>query len=147
LPVHFYLVSTYLTLDSDPKHSDAKLIVTPTLCMMTACLTQAVEGSTIPQFIAGVSQCFIDTYMETFKQPNAPAHDVVAVMYVTHPEFFTTKKARVEVETKGEFTTGMSVCDWKGRWNKSPNCEVLLTVDIEKFVKAYVSSISQLPNR
>ena len=32
---------------------------------------------------------------------------------------------RVEVETKGEITRGMSIADWKGQWNKPKNCTVL----------------------
>jgi len=103
------------------------------------------ETRKIPQFIAGVSQCFIDTYIKRFGQPNAPAHDVVAVMYVSHPDVFTKARTRVEVELKGELTRGMSVADWKGKWNREPNCDVLLTVDAAGFLSAFANSIATLP--
>lgn len=39
-------------------------------------------------------------------------HDVCAVAYIAHPELFRSGRARVDVETKGEFTAGMTVVDF-----------------------------------
>ena len=50
-----------------------------------------------------------------------------------------------EVELQGTLTRGMSVADWKGRWQKPMNCEVLMTVDIEPFVNEYVTAMRNLP--
>ena len=53
---------------------------------------------------------------------------------------------RVEVELRGELTRGMSVVDWRGRyWQRPANCEVLLSVDAERFVREYVAAIERLP--
>ena len=65
-------------------------------------------------------------------------------MYLIRPDIFTTKSARVEVETQGTLTRGMSVADWKGKWMKEKNCEVLMTVDAEQFVAEFVAAISRL---
>ena len=97
------------------------------------------------KLIYAVSQAFIDCYLKTFRQPLAPAHDVVAIMYLVRPDLFTTKAARVEVELQGTLTRGMSVADWKGRWQKPMNCEVLMTVDISQFVAEFVAAIRRLP--
>lgn len=109
-----------------------------------ACIKE-LPKSLVPKMIYAVSQAFIDCYTKTFKQPLAPAHDVVAVMYLMRPTLFTTKAARVEVELQGTLTRGMSVADWKGRWQKPMNCEVLMTVDIEPFVNEYVTAMRNLP--
>lgn len=101
--------------------------------------------STAAKLIYAVSQAFIDCYLKTFRQPLAPAHDVVAVMYLVRPDLFTTKPARIEVELQGTLTRGMSVADWKGRWQKPMNCEVLMTVDIPQFVAEFVAGIRHLP--
>ncbi len=39
-------------------------------------------------------------------------HDVCAVAYVARPDLFTVVPARVDIETRGEFTTGMTVVDF-----------------------------------
>ncbi|MFB0503221.1 MAG: nucleoside hydrolase [Candidatus Bathyarchaeia archaeon] len=38
-------------------------------------------------------------------------HDAIAVSYLIYPNLFTVKKYRVDIETKGEFTTGQTVTD------------------------------------
>merc|ERR1712224_928354 len=76
------------------------------------------DASKIAKLVYGVSQAFIDCHLEIFKQPNAPAHDLVTMMYVTRPDLFVTRAARVEIELDGRWTRGMSVVDWSGKWKK-----------------------------
>ena len=45
--------------------------------------------------------------------------------YLLRPDLFEGQEVRVEVETKGGLTRGMSVADWKGQWGKAANCVVL----------------------
>ena len=117
---------------------------TDIVVLRQACV-QELPKSQVARMIFEVSQMFIDCYLNTFKQPVAPAHDVVAVMYLVRPDLFTRKPCRVEVELQGTLTRGMSVPDWKGRWQKPNNVEVLMTVDTKRFVEEYVSAMRQLP--
>ena len=116
---------------------------TDIVAMREACVT-ALPNSQAAKLIYAISQAFIDCYLKTFRQPVAPAHDVLCVMYLVRPELFTKTPARVEVELQGTLTRGMSVPDWKGRWGKPMNCEVLLTVDVEPFVSEFVAAIARL---
>ena len=50
---------------------------------------------------------------------NSPAR------YLLRPDLFESQNVRVEVETHGEITRGMSIADWKGQWGKERNCTVL----------------------
>ncbi len=63
-------------------------------------------------------------------------HDVCAVAYVSRPDLFEGRKARVDVETHGEFTLGMTVVDFRA---PIPNALVLTELDVEGFW-AYVES-------
>lgn len=71
-----------------------------------------------------------------FSDPNDPAwdgqavHDVCAVAYVVRPDLFTSRPARVVVETTGEFTSGMTVVDFN---SPSPNAVVPTILDVEGF--------------
>lgn len=75
--------------------------------------------------------------------PNMPdwdgqaVHDVCAVAYVARPDLFLTQPARVEVETTGEFTTGMTVVDFDPLL---PNALVATKLDVNGFW-AYVESV------
>lgn len=64
-------------------------------------------------------------------------HDVCAVAYVSRPDLFTSRLARVDVETRGEFTSGMTVVDFDP---PIPNALVPLELDVDGFW-AYVERV------
>ncbi len=57
-------------------------------------------------------------------------HDVCAVAYLARPGLFTSVPARVEVETAGEWTAGMTVTDFR---SSIPNALVPVTLDVPGF--------------
>ena len=64
-------------------------------------------------------------------------HDVCAVAYVARPDLFVSRPARVDVETTGEFTSGMTVVDFDP---PIPNALVATELDVEGFW-AYVEHV------
>jgi purine nucleosidase len=67
-------------------------------------------------------------------------HDVCAVAHVVRPDLFSSRPARVEVETAGEFTAGMTVVDFESPF---PNAVVPVTLDVAGFW-AYVEHVYSL---
>jgi purine nucleosidase len=61
-----------------------------------------------------------------------PVHDVCAVAKVAAPGLITCLPARVEVETAGRWTTGMTVTDFSAAPGDS-NTEVAVAVDVDGF--------------
>lgn len=57
-------------------------------------------------------------------------HDVCAVAYLRRPDLFTSVPARVEVETSGEWTAGMTVTDFR---SSIPNAVVPVKLDVPGF--------------
>ncbi|MET3768723.1 inosine-uridine nucleoside N-ribohydrolase [Marisediminicola sp. UYEF4] len=57
-------------------------------------------------------------------------HDVCAVADIARPELFRSRPARVEVETRGQFTSGMTVVDFAAR---APNAIVPVELDVAGF--------------
>jgi purine nucleosidase len=51
----------------------------------------------------------------------------------------------LEVELAGALTRGMSVADWNGKWKKAPNVEVIVQVDLDRFVSEFVAAVGRLP--
>lgn len=70
-------------------------------------------------------------------------HDPVAVCAVTNPEILKTELLNVDIELKGEFTTGMTVVDIHKRLGKKGNADVLMEID----KKAYVNLIIEAVNK
>ena len=64
-------------------------------------------------------------------------HDVCAVAHVARPDLFASRPARVQVETTGEFTSGMTVVDFDSPF---PNAIVPVTLDVAGFW-AYVEHV------
>lgn len=57
-------------------------------------------------------------------------HDVCAVAYLCRSDLFTSVPARVEVETAGEWTAGMTVTDFR---SSIPNALVPVKLDVDGF--------------
>eukprot|EP00435_Cladocopium_sp_Y103_P047231 s1930_g13.t2 len=110
-------------------------------------LRQACVESPAPlsQFVWDLCENFMNVYHdwgETF----APAHDTVPIMYLLRPDLFEGQEVRVEVETQGSLTRGMSVADWKGQWGKAANCVVLRRIlDPDAYTQTFVDAIGRLP--
>lgn len=68
-------------------------------------------------------------------------HDVCAVAYICRPDLFTSVTARVEVETTGEWTAGMTVTDFR---SSIPNAIVPVKLDVAGFWDYVLESYAQV---
>jgi inosine-uridine nucleoside N-ribohydrolase len=65
-------------------------------------------------------------------------HDPMAVAVVVDPGLVKTRTTHVDVETKGEYTRGMTVTDFKARRSgKRGQVHVALTVDRDRFLRLF----------
>ncbi|GAA5856234.1 hypothetical protein JCM8547_000833 [Rhodosporidiobolus lusitaniae] len=55
---------------------------------------------------------FADTYAKVFAfNDGPPVHDPLCIAWLTHPQLFTSKRYRVDVELEGKYTQGTTVVD------------------------------------
>jgi purine nucleosidase len=87
----------------------------------------------VADFVVELLKYFMKTYKKVFGFNGAPIHDACAVAYCIDPSIFTTKKVRVDIETKGEYSYGMTVIDLLGVTKKEPNVNFVQTLNQEKF--------------
>jgi len=66
--------------------------------------------------------------------------DVLGIVAVSQPELLKTKSMRVDVETRGELTRGMTVFDQRTWQQGGPNAEVVMEVSIGA-IRGYVGRI------
>jgi purine nucleosidase len=71
-------------------------------------------------------------YRSTAQADGLPVHDLCALALVVAPEVFGCKPARVEVETQGRWTSGMTVTDFAAPAVQH-NALVALSLDVAMF--------------
>ncbi|SEA36431.1 purine nucleosidase [Thalassobacillus cyri] len=76
---------------------------------------------------------FKHTYQEYFGFDGAPIHDACTVAYLINPSIFDFKHVHVDIETKGEYSYGMTCVDLLGVTGKEPNVHFAHNIDQEKF--------------
>ncbi|WP_156290636.1 nucleoside hydrolase [Oceanobacillus salinisoli] len=87
----------------------------------------------IAEFVVELLKFFSQTYKEFFGFEGGPIHDACTVAYLIDPTIFELQHVHVDVETKGEFTYGMTSVDTLGVTKKEPNTHFAYKLDSEKF--------------
>ena len=81
---------------------------------------------------------------EKYGSEGAPLHDPCVIAWLIRPELFSGRFVNVVIETKGEFTTGMTVADWWGVSGRQPNATFVGDVDTEGFFALLIERIGRL---
>src|SRR5216684_7285721 len=96
---------------------------------------------TVANFAADLLIFFGDTYRNVFGFPDPPVHDPCAVAAVVDPSILRAHTMRVEIETRGEWTSGRTVCDVYGQLGRQPNARVGYALDVPRFWEIVISTL------
>lgn len=77
---------------------------------------------------------FHEAVNDKFGFKGSPLHDPVAVAWVINPSLITTKPCYVDIETRGEFTSGCTVVDYNDILKRPKNVDVAVDIDREGFI-------------
>ena len=86
---------------------------------------------------------FAGTYRRVFDFTAPPLHDPCTVALVIDPTLFATKPMHVDIELRGEFTTGRTVCDVHGITGKPANAEVAREGDVPRFWNLLIDTLAR----
>lgn len=114
---------------------------------MTQAVTQANPESQLSQFLSALCEFMIGTalaYRETAGVSGFFVHDAATLGYLFYPETLMLKRAKVQVETKGEWTRGQTLIDTRPAPKTGVNAWVALQVDERKFFPSFVEDLKQL---
>ena len=75
----------------------------------------------------------------------APLHDPCTIAWLIRPDLFDGRQINVEIETQGEYTTGMTVADWWGVTDRPKNALFIRNVDRDGFYALLSERIALLP--
>lgn len=95
----------------------------------------------ISKFVVDLLEFYSKFHKRRYHMEGAPLHDPCAVLYLIRPDLIETKKMFVQIETKGEYTAGRTVCDIWGVLNKEPNIEIGVKLDHKGFINELLNAL------
>ena len=106
-------------------------------------LPPELNDGIITEFIRRTHHYYSNIYTCNFKRQRVPFHDSCAVFYAISPESFTDNiQVHVDIETKGQYTSGMTVIDNRGFAPKNITfCQKINTVTLYKALKDSINKL------
>lgn len=114
------------------------------------------SGGRVAAAVSGMLDFYRRRQIEIYDRHIAPFHDPCAVLAFIRPELFTYRPAHVAVETSGELTRGMTVCDFRMvhsqtvshiRPSKPANTRVAVACASREIVDFVISTIIETDRR
>ena len=87
------------------------------------------------KFISGINK------FERVK--GALVYDALAANYLINPKDYTLIKADIRIETKGEYTRGMSVMDQRNYSKKNFNVNLVTKIDKSSFIRDFIKILNK----
>jgi len=81
---------------------------------------------------------------EKYGSDGAPLHDPCVTAYLIAPELFSGRRINVEIETTSELTMGMTVADWWGVTDRTPNALFIGDIDSDGFFTLLTERLGRL---
>jgi inosine/uridine nucleosidase len=98
--------------------------------------------------VAGIAVQLMEFFRETYRRnagfDSPPVHDPCAVARVIDPRVIDCVDAFVAIETRGEFSSGMTVTDFSARLGQAPNVKVATRLDVDRFWNLMVDAIERI---
>jgi inosine-uridine nucleoside N-ribohydrolase len=96
----------------------------------------------VAQLVDELLEFFAKTYLTVFGFPAPPVHDPCAVACIMEPELLRSEPMRVDIELRGEFTRGRTVCDQYGMTGQAVNAQVGLEIDARRFWDLLIETLA-----
>ncbi|HFF8438447.1 TPA: nucleoside hydrolase [Serratia marcescens] len=103
-------------------------------------------GNTTPvaQAVAEMLDFYLPLYLSHPRGlPGAAMHDPCTIAWLLAPQLFTGVERWVGVETKGEYTAGMTVVDYFQQTGNAANVEVLTSINREGFIDLLAERVAR----
>jgi inosine-uridine nucleoside N-ribohydrolase len=114
---------------------------------MAQAVSQTNFNSEFSQFLIALCEFMIGTalgYRETAGIPGFLVHDAATLGYLFYPETLMLRRAKVRVETTGEWTRGQTLIDSRYVPKIGANAWVALQVDEGKFFISFIEDLKLL---
>ena len=104
----------------------------------------SVASNPIVRYVADALRFYFEFHAQYDGFYGAFIHDPLAVAATLDRALVTTQALHVDVETKGELTTGMTVADPRRLLDRPPNADVVTDADIPAFLDRLIERVGGL---
>ncbi|MEM7471049.1 MAG: nucleoside hydrolase [Pseudomonadota bacterium] len=101
-------------------------------------------GTEVGRMVAEWTDFFERFDKEKYGSEGAPLHDPCVIAYLLQPDIFEGRFINVEIETQSELTLGMTVADWWGVTDRTPNALFIGDMDSDAFFELLTERIARL---
>ncbi|KPD11461.1 nucleoside hydrolase [Phaeobacter sp. 11ANDIMAR09] len=101
-------------------------------------------NTSVGHFTAEMLDFFERFDIEKYGSDGGPLHDPCVIAYLIQPNLFSGRRINVEIETQSELTLGMTVADWWGVTNRSPNVLFIGDLNADGFFTLITDRLAQL---
>ncbi len=132
-------------------HSGVKVTMMPLDVTHKALVTRArlaafaELGSRTGRFTTEMLDFFERFDIGKYGSEGGPLHDPTTVAYLLRPDLFAGRFVNVEVETGSDLTRGMTVADWWGVTDRTPNATFIGDINAEGFFALLTERLGRLP--
>jgi purine nucleosidase len=105
---------------------------------------RSVASNPIVRYVADALRFYMEFHARYDGFYGAFIHDPLAVAAALDRSLVTTEPLYVDVETRGELTTGMTVADRRRLTGKTPNLDVAVSADVPEFMNRLVERVGGL---
>jgi purine nucleosidase len=106
--------------------------------------TRSVASNPVVRYVADALRFYMEFHAHYDGFYGAFIHDALAVAAALDPSLVRTQAVTVDVELGGTLTTGETVADWRGVWNRPPNADVATEADADEFLRRFVERVGGL---
>ncbi|TDL86448.1 nucleoside hydrolase [Meridianimarinicoccus aquatilis] len=101
-------------------------------------------GTPVGRAVAEWTDFFERFDKQKYASPGAPLHDPCVIAWLIKPELFKGRHINVEIECESDLTRGMTVADWWGVTDRTPNATFMGDVDADGFFALLTERIARL---
>ena len=102
-----------------------------------------IKESALYKPIMSMMRKFIKGINQFEKIKGALVYDALAAYYLINPKAYTLAKADIRIETKGEYTRGMSVMDQRNYGQKKCNVNLVTKIDKNRFTEDFINILNK----
>jgi purine nucleosidase len=103
-----------------------------------------VASNPVVRYVADALRFYMEFHARYDGFYGAFIHDPLAVAAALDRSLVTTEALYVDVETRGEITSGMTVADRRRLTGKPPNLDVAVTANVAEFLDRLVERVGGL---
>jgi purine nucleosidase len=101
-------------------------------------------GTPVGRMVAEWTDFFERFDKEKYGSEGAPLHDPCTIAWLLRPGLFSGRHINVEIETRGEYTQGMTVADWWRVSGRQPNALFMGGIDATGFYDLLTERLGRL---